>query len=383
MGDLKDDLKDDLKNDLKDELQDDLNDAQAATEQLAALSRYAGNRFDLVQAGGGNTSVKLNHSEMLVKASGISLSQVLVQSGHVRVDYLKIRKFLADYDFSAEDKKQREQTAAGLMSDTRLDKQGKPSIETFLHALLEKYTLHTHPITVNILAATPSWQEDLLAIYPQAICVAYNTPGIDLAIAMAQQMQAFQSQHGSLPKVVFLQNHGLIVSGADAAQVQALTEQITADIETSLGMDFSAHRCITPLQRLLADCGYNQVDMVLSEDQTIASLLDSEDQHAPIWPFCPDTLVYCGIRPAFLTGTDDQTGLQSFIDSSHDYPRIIVLQGRVYCCGSSLKKAREAEELFKFHLIVAAKTGPDTQRLDMDEIAYLSNWDAEKFRQQS
>ena len=38
-------------------------------KNFVEISKYAGERFDLVQAAGGNTSVKLKNSEMLIKAS--------------------------------------------------------------------------------------------------------------------------------------------------------------------------------------------------------------------------------------------------------------------------------------------------------------------------
>ena len=39
------------------------------------ISRYCGERFDLVQAGGGNTSVKINDI-MFIKASGFNLADI-------------------------------------------------------------------------------------------------------------------------------------------------------------------------------------------------------------------------------------------------------------------------------------------------------------------
>lgn len=41
-----------------------------ALDALVKMSKYAGQRFDLVQAGGGNTSVKFGN-KMYIKASGI------------------------------------------------------------------------------------------------------------------------------------------------------------------------------------------------------------------------------------------------------------------------------------------------------------------------
>ena len=40
------------------------------------ISKFAGERFDLVQAGGGNSSVKNDNGTMFIKASGTCLSEV-------------------------------------------------------------------------------------------------------------------------------------------------------------------------------------------------------------------------------------------------------------------------------------------------------------------
>lgn len=45
------------------------------------ISKYAGMRNDLAQAGGGNTSVKLDDRVMLVKSSGFQLADVSENSG--------------------------------------------------------------------------------------------------------------------------------------------------------------------------------------------------------------------------------------------------------------------------------------------------------------
>ena len=41
-------------------------------------------------------------------------------------------------------------------------------IETFLHSITQKYTLHTHPTVVNILAATESGWTTLKDLFPNA-----------------------------------------------------------------------------------------------------------------------------------------------------------------------------------------------------------------------
>src|SRR5204862_133300 len=56
-------------------------DIETGINNLTNLSTYCGQRFDLVQAGGGNVSVKTNNV-LLIKSSGIHLGNVNKISGY-------------------------------------------------------------------------------------------------------------------------------------------------------------------------------------------------------------------------------------------------------------------------------------------------------------
>jgi len=351
-------------------------------QSLQNISFFAGNRFDLVQAGGGNTSVKLSEHEMLVKASGISLSEVTNESGYVSVNYQMVRDFLTNYDFTGLDKKQREKVANETMISSKFSEQGRPSIETFLHALLNTHTLHTHPISINVVACQKSWKEDLLGIWPDAICVPYHTPGIDLAIALADEMNAYTVDNGHFPKVVFLQNHGLIISSDDPHEVIDLTESVNDAVAESIGLNLDRYRSVTSLQTLLWKQGFGPVSILCNDDSVIHECISEEQADIKIWPFCPDTLIYCGVRPVFLMDLQDDESIQKYTKAFAEMPKVIILNKQVYFCANNLKKAKEAQELFKFHLMVIQNSKCRTQRLKLSEIGYLSNWDAEKFRQE-
>lgn len=58
-----------------------------AIRDFIRISKYAGMRNDLAQAGGGNTSVKLDDRVMLVKGSGFQLADVSENSGYSKIDY--------------------------------------------------------------------------------------------------------------------------------------------------------------------------------------------------------------------------------------------------------------------------------------------------------
>ena len=62
---------------------------------LRKISKYCGERFDLVQAGGGNSSVKINDI-MFIKASGYNMSNIKQCSGYVMVNNKELKKDIYD-----------------------------------------------------------------------------------------------------------------------------------------------------------------------------------------------------------------------------------------------------------------------------------------------
>lgn len=103
-------------------------------KNLIKLSKYAGMREDIIQAGGGNTSVKIDDETMFIKSSGYQLSEMEENIGYSKVNYKKIVDyFKTNLEIKRNDEK-------NLLEDT-LIKGKRPSIETFLHSITEKYTL--------------------------------------------------------------------------------------------------------------------------------------------------------------------------------------------------------------------------------------------------
>ena len=60
-------------------------------KSFVEMSKYAGMREDLVQAGGGNSAVKLEDGKMVIKASGYQLADVTENEGYAIVDPRVIR----------------------------------------------------------------------------------------------------------------------------------------------------------------------------------------------------------------------------------------------------------------------------------------------------
>ena len=192
---------------------------------LGEISKYAGERFDLVQAGGGNSSVKFDNGEMIIKASGFLLSDVNENSGYSKVYTNQIAKIVKNKNIiREEDKRQRESLTSQLVKDATIDKVNRPSIETLLHSFLYKYTLHTHPIVVNMLVIRKDWKDVLKSIFrsEDIAFVNYKTPGIELALELDNELSKFDA----IPNIIFLQNHGLIITSIHKNEIYNKTEYI-------------------------------------------------------------------------------------------------------------------------------------------------------------
>ena len=115
--------------------------------QLVKISKYAGGRFDLVQASGGNASVKKADGTMLIKASGYLLSEVEMHRGYCLINNKKVLGILDEPWIVRERNREKiDRRIMGRIQKCVIKDKGRPSIEVFLHALLDKYTLHLHPL---------------------------------------------------------------------------------------------------------------------------------------------------------------------------------------------------------------------------------------------
>ena len=98
----------------------------------------------MVQAGGGNISFK-QENFMFIKSSGCLLSDLDINKNYVGMNKDIILDNLNN--IKDENKKIREKEAKKLCYDSiYFLKNYTPSIETTMHSLTQKYTLHLHPL---------------------------------------------------------------------------------------------------------------------------------------------------------------------------------------------------------------------------------------------
>lgn len=346
------------------------------------MSKYAGERFDLVQAGGGNTSVKLNNGQMLIKASGFLLSDLDINKGYTSLDHKKVIAVLGNPKLlKLTEKREREAYSGQLLNEALLDKNIRPSIETFLHSLLYKFTLHTHPIVVNALTCKKEWRSLLASLFGQkALYVDYQTPGIELAYEMLSKLNEYNDKYNKDPHIIFLQNHGLIISASSLEEVKDINEQVITRLEKYFGVDNEAYRHANVISELVNSVDKTLFIAYLSKDNDIINLSTKLD-HLSFMPFCPDGYVFCGASVLVLESIEDNLEIINYMENYHELPKVIYYQGMTFFIALNIKKAKEMEEVFKFQLLTIDLAGDSINVLDSDEIRYLGNWEAEKYRQ--
>lgn len=347
-------------------------------KEFIELSKLAGERFDLVQAGGGNSSVKLDDGRMLIKASGVSLSEVGGPQTYAEVNYQLIVEELNQLDEANSTREELESAGNALVGKANIGK-ARPSIETFLHASMDRFTLHTHPVSVNAWMARADWRELVLNRFPAALLVPYQTPGIGLALAMRDAAIAHRKQWNRNPSHVFLQNHGLITSADTASKAFELTEntlkliaqeQPTQDVQYQESNQLG--RIIRSFDPSLIACAAN--------DQEVLSVLQSHPELLKLPAFCPDTVVYCG--PEFLSCPLEQfqNKAQQYLDRFGFLPKVYYSGQRLFFFAPSIRKAIEIQDLLKFHLLSGQQAITPNPLSDQEKY-YLTHWEAEKYRQ--
>jgi len=213
-------------------------------QRLIAMSRSLGqSEKGYVILGEGNTSARADAETFWVKASGTEL-RTIDRAGFVRVRFDKALALLEAGDPSDD------AIEAGL-EEAKADPSviAHPSVETVLHALalqLEdvNFVGHTHPTAINALLCSQKAEEAALGrlfpdhiVYcgPASVYIPYTDPGVPLARAVRDSIAQYIDEHREIPKVILMQNHGLIALGRTAQEVEDITAMAVKAARVLLG----------------------------------------------------------------------------------------------------------------------------------------------------
>jgi len=226
--------------------------------ELVALSNRIGRpENDYAILGEGNTSARIDGESFYVKASGAELRTVDPE-GFVAMSLARVMAMLN----------------AGDMGDARIiealiaakvdgSPEPRPSVESLLHAIClsvpgVEVVVHTHPTAINALTCSKSFETlaagrifpDEVVVCGAAPCVVeYHDPGLPLARAVARKLAEFQGQREVGPKVILLQNHGMVALGASGRDAENITAMAVKSARVLMGtMAFGGPRFLPEQQ---------------------------------------------------------------------------------------------------------------------------------------
>jgi rhamnose utilization protein RhaD (predicted bifunctional aldolase and dehydrogenase) len=191
-------------------------------QELLKLSHELG-REDrgLAILGEGNTSAQVSVETFFVKASGTCLA-TLREEDVVECKMSKLLPLLDEANMTDQ------QIEEALMAARVDSKAKKPSVETTFHAYLLSlpginFIAHGHATTVNQILCSPRAKEfaenrlfpdEIVCCGIASVFVPYTDPGLKLAQTIRRETEAFIKKYQRQPRVILMQNHGVITLGA-------------------------------------------------------------------------------------------------------------------------------------------------------------------------
>ncbi len=326
---------------------------------LRSLSARIGRNLDLVQAGGGNTSLK-EGGTLWVKASGMWLVDAEKEDMFLPVELREILRcvedsidYVADYGSSAGGN-------AGAL---------RPSVETAMHAVLpHRVVVHVHSVNTIAWAVrldAPACLEKVLAGLRWS-WIPYVHPGLILA-------QRIRDLLGQRPDVLILGNHGLVVAAEDCEAAEALLCEVE-------------HRLALP-PRTAAVANPGELPQVAgwqpaNHDEVHALAMDSFSIRAAAGgTMYPDHCVYLGPSVAVMQPGESPARVFEHYGSVQGVrPKVLVIAGKGVLVPADLPLAGRELLICLKRVAERMDTSAPLGYLDAVEVARLMNWDAEKYR---
>ncbi len=415
----------------------------AALRELIQISAAVGADPDLAQGGGGNTSVKTaSGRSFFVKASGACLADVDRSHGWVELELAPVRELARDARLLDLDAHVRESRVAGLLSASLIRPLGaRASVETTLHALLDRVVIHTHPAQLNVIlssrAARRVCGELFARLERPPLYLPYLDPGFVLGERLGREIDRYQKEHGVPPAVVLLENHGLFVAHSNVDGCLDLHRRVVAIAAKTLGQprvnpfDFPPvvdeappkrrRRRGAVVQRSAVETSSNAHgldvavgDAVATANDEVAPLVrgallragvshhivrrDREDianefvrrpaaiKAACRGAFTPDQIMYCRKLPLRLDArrpAEWTAAVTRYRDEHEVDPRVIIVANEgVFYAAPTLRQLRVVADVYRSAIaaLLAGPTYGGCRFLTAKQAGFIESWEAKGYQ---
>jgi len=360
-------------------------------ESLVQISRYYGQNPAYVLAGGGNSSFK-DQEKLWIKASGIPLAGIrkedFVVLSRERLAVLEERSY-------SEDPVTREAEVKHDLSNAVVgNRELRPSVETSLHNLIgHAFIVHTHPTLINALMCSQNAaQETEERFGDTALYMEYTDPGYTLFKKLQSRIREYTQQHGSPPKIIFLQNHGIFVGADRPEEIRNLYEDVGSAIRKGKQLDLpdsAFEPCdsdtVVHLSGLYREAGWmcrgyrsRLIDHFTSGVEVFRKVSR---------PFTPDIIVYCKSHYLVLEPDLSREDLEEKVAAfrkHHGYlPKVILEEaGGLFVAGASGKDLKTVLEVYNNMMQISYLSeqfgGPHA--MTDQQIAFIDSWEVENYR---
>jgi len=366
---------------------------------LVEISNYFGKQKDYVIAGGGNTSFK-NDQYIWVKASGTSLATI-DEKGFVQLDRKKLKK-ISQQSYS-ENPFERERQVKDDLNDAIVNKDTglRPSVETSMHDVIEyPYIVHTHPTLINGMLCAKRSRHVALELFPEnALYIEYVDPGYTLYRRIEKELTVYKDKYGKDPQIIFLENHGVFVSGNSVNEIKEVYQDIekrirkyvqSDPVSEDLEIDPKAKEILPAVRMMMTD--KKPVILKVRYNTLVEKFIENHDAFFKIsLPFTPDIIVYCKAKYLFVetTGTAEsiierfRSQLERFRNEFKYSPKVILIKGiGLVACEENSLSAETVLDVYEDLMKISSYTeyfgGP--RFMTCYQIDFIDTWEVENYR---
>lgn len=266
------------------------------------LAETLGSRKDYFQGAGGNVSLKQDGERMLIKASGIRVSDMVSDDAAVGVAFPDIRRHFDETGPETTD----DETNAIIKKSTHESGVRRPSIETGFHAILGTAVVHTHSVYANLLTCSAQFQELIKAVplpladsRGQSIAydtVGYATPGHPLTRMINDVLKATGNGNAAasgmasgteITRVIFMKNHGIAISAASLSEAMLVHHSVNESILAHFGI--TEHFPKSSIDKISASCFASRTQFLADFAKANLGILRDIQNHM----LFPDLVVFC------------------------------------------------------------------------------------------
>lgn len=329
--------------------------------ELSALSARVGQRIELVQGPGGNTSIKDGNS-LWIKASGKWLADAEVRQIFVPLD---LRRAKAQSDRGISD------LTACVIGESEL----RPSIEAAVHALIDfPVIIHLHSINVLAWAVRLDGQDEVRAKLSGLhwSWLDYARPGPALASTFRCLLAKNETAN-----IIILGNHGVLICAESILEAEALIETVEA-------------RLAVPARPWQRPSARNLEDLSTIPGCRLPTLMETHAlardpltmQLASEGALYPDHVVFLGKSLPRVPYQGDHARHDVVETRLAMPPHCVIIEDQGVLLGDKCTAATEA--MLACCALVALRQHDLAlvRYLPAEEVEALSTWEMEKFRKQ-